>query len=464
MFDGERRRHFAVGHEVREAGHGAIGEAQQAFADALLELGVVAATLAARRAAPGCERFRVHHGDDFGRVEPVVARFRRGERQICVARLAGECPRRFVVEVVVIERRVDPIVLAVDAERRNRRLQTQVEIDCRHAAAQRFGLGALSRGQPPDLALGRQQPLIGERRADVGDDDGGAIADGDRLGAAAVERVDADGAAVLDHDRRRLVADADRAACRFDARLDRARDAPGAAGREPAAVEIAAGDQGVEGEGALLGRQSVVAPLGGDERLQFGRTKVVLEIFGGGLRGSPRAERAQQAHEIGERRRHQLLLDGQDMPARGRHEVAEIAADRCGFIGVALDESRFVALRVRGNGEAEVRVDEALEVVGHPVPVERAAGQEVEQTALEPPFVHVAEVMQADVPRGAVAAERVRLPAALAVLFQHQHFAPADASQEPRGSEAAHPRSDDDRVPVLVHGGVSWLSRVWFNR
>ena len=146
------------------------------------------------------------------------------------------------------------------------------------------------------------------------------------------------------------------------------------------------------------------------------------------------------------------------MPARRRADVAEIAADGVGLVGVTLDEPFFVALRIGGDGERKIRIDETLEIVGHAVPVERPARQEVEQAALESPRLQVADVVQPDVPRGAVAAEHMRLPAALGMLLQDQHLAFADARQEARRRQPAHARPDHDRVPSLVHGpNSSWF-------
>ena len=152
---------------------------------------------------------------------------------------------------------------------RDRRRQADVERHRRHAALERGEGGALRLGALSDVAVLRQQPLVGERRADVGDHDRRAIADLSRLGPAPVDRLHPDDAPVLDQDLRRLVTNPDRAAGRLDSRLDRARDAPGAADREPAAVQVARDDEGMQGEGAFFRWQSVVAPLGSEQRPQL---------------------------------------------------------------------------------------------------------------------------------------------------------------------------------------------------
>ena len=67
------------------------------------------------------------------------------------------------------------------------------------------------------------------------------------------------------------------------------------------------------------------------------------------------------------------------------------------------------------------------------------------------PCLQIADVMQADVPRRAVAPERVCLSAALRVLFQHQNLHPGDPGQKAGGRQAAHSRSDDDCIPFRFH-------------
>ena len=155
--------------------------------------------------------------------------------------------------------------------------------------------------------------------------------------------------------------------------------------------------------------------------------------------------------EEGERRRRHLLLNAENVPARDRAQIAEIAADRVGLVGKALDQPGLVAARVGGDGECEARVEEPLEFVRHPVPPERPAREEIEQAAHERPRLQLAEVMQPDVPGGAVAAEDVRLAAAFRVLLQHQDLHPGDFGEKAGGGQPADSRSDDDRVPSRNH-------------
>ena len=161
--------------------------------------------------------------------------------------------RRLGGDVVLLERRVDPIVLAGDAERGDRLIQPQIEHDGGQAAGHRLDIGPRLGGAPADLAGGRQQPAIGVACADVGDDDRRAKLDFHRLAVAAIERLDADGASAFGENGGDLMAHLDGAAGRLNAGFERARDSPGAALRKPAAVEVAADHEGVHREGAFAG-------------------------------------------------------------------------------------------------------------------------------------------------------------------------------------------------------------------
>ena len=261
MFDGQRRRQFAVRDQRRKARRRRFGEAQQAIRDAVLELVVVAPAIAADAAAPGGEGRGFHHRDDLGGVKPIVAGLGRRKRQIGVAGLAREDLRGVRLDVVVLEVGVDPVVFAVDAEGGDRRLQPQIEIDGGEAAVERLDECAQLRCFRADFAVRRQEALKGERRADVGDDDRRPVNRLDRFCAAPVDRFHPDRGAAAHDDFGHFLADPDRAAARLDALFERAGDASGAAGGKPAAPEIAADDEGVNGEGALLRRHAVVAPL-----------------------------------------------------------------------------------------------------------------------------------------------------------------------------------------------------------
>jgi hypothetical protein len=80
----------------------------------------------------------------------------------------------------------------------------------------------------------------------------------------------------------------------FDQRRDAFSDASRASDGIAGAVEIVAGDEGVNSETALRGRQAVVAPLGGEDRDELLISSEAVQNIEGGLR-SPAKERS--AHE-----------------------------------------------------------------------------------------------------------------------------------------------------------------------
>ena len=115
----------------------------------------------------------------------------------------------------------------------------------------RFDIGPRLCGSLADLAIGRKQPLVSDPRADVGYDDGREIADFNRLGTPPIDRLHPDRAPAAHENLRRFLAYPDRARACLDALFECARDTPGAAFGKPAAVEIAADDKRMNGEGAF---------------------------------------------------------------------------------------------------------------------------------------------------------------------------------------------------------------------
>ena len=66
--------------------------------------------------------------------------------------------------------------------------------------------------------------------------------------------------------------------------------------------------------------------------------------------------------------------------------------------------------------------------------------------------MHLADVVHADVPFVAGAAEDVGEAADRVVAFEDQHATPAVASEQRRGGEAADARADDDGIVRLTYG------------
>lgn len=91
--------------------------------------------------------------------------------------------------------------------------------------------------------------LKGRRRADGGDDDGGAVDPFVRLRSSAVQRPHPDGGSALGEDLSDLVCDSDGSSRLLDPLLECACDAGASAAGEPGAVEVMGDDHGVYGEG-----------------------------------------------------------------------------------------------------------------------------------------------------------------------------------------------------------------------
>ena len=352
----------------------------------------------------------------------------------------------------MVVRGVDPDVLAGDPEGRRGFLQADVERHRRDTAVEAGEAGADRRGATADLAVGGEQRLVGEACADVGNDDRRLEPHRDRFRPASVHRLDPDGAAVADEDLGHLVRNPDLTAGRFDTGLEGAGDAAGAAFGVPGAPEIAGDHQRMESEGALPRWQPVVAPLRGEQGLQLRRAESAVEMLAGGAGGEIGAEAAIPTDETTERRRHHLLLEGEDVPPCGGAQVSEPAPDRRRLFGETLDQPCLVAFGIGRHTELEVGIDEALEVVGHAVPRERTTGKEVEQLSFEGSRLEIADIVQADVPGRAVATKDVGLPTSFEVLLQHQDALAGDPGEKPRRAQTADPRSDDDRIPPLGHG------------
>ena len=99
--------------------------------------------------------------------------------------------------------------------------------------------------------------------------------------------------------------------------------------------------------------------------------------------------------------------------------------------------------------EAVVGEDEAVIARRHSVPRERAAGEVVKQLAWAGSRVHVADVVQPDIPGSAHPAERVGETAGGVVLFEDEHARSRDSGKEAGRRERADTRADNDRV---IHG------------
>ena len=101
--------------------------------------------------------------------------------------------------------------------------------------------------------------------------------------------------------------------------------------------------------------------------------------------------------------------------------------------------------------EAGVAQEHAVVDRAHVGPREPHVGDLVEQRAQQATRLHVADVVHADVPFVAGAAEDVGEAADRVVAFEDQHAAPAMASEQRRGGEAADARADDDRIVRLAY-------------
>ena len=178
---------------------------------------------------------------------------------------------------------------------------------------------------------------------------------------------------------------------------------------------------------------------------------MAAQVLRGRLGRLGRAEPAPLGEEERQWLRQELLLDAEDMPRRDGAQVLEVGPDRARLVGKALDKALLIALGVGRHGEFDAGIEEALEFVGHLVPFERAAREKIDDGADDRALFHGADVMEADVPCGAVAAEHMGLAAALPVLLQHQDLHLGDLGEKAGGRHSADSRSDDDRVPSRNH-------------
>jgi len=196
-----------------------------------------------------------------GRVPPFEIRvLRRREREIH----DGERPGRIGLELreraVVVVVRVDPVIGLRQAEFCGRRLEADVDAevaDARlHLRQQRVVAGGLRH-------LARQQARKRIDRAGIGDHAA-------RLDLVPVIHAHAARATVAHQDFLDARVGEHLAARRPDARDDGVRDAPRAAHRIEAAVQVVARDQCLDHERRAFRRQAHVAPLAREHRDQFG--------------------------------------------------------------------------------------------------------------------------------------------------------------------------------------------------
>lgn len=107
-------------------------------------------------------------------------------------------------------------------------------------------------------------------------------------------------------------------------------------------------------------------------------------------------------------------------------------------------------LGVGAGPQVEARVDEAVVVLGHAVPLQLAAGEVVEVGADLRAGVELPDVVHAHVPGGAVAPEGVSQAAGLRVLLQDEDPLARHAGEQSRGGQSPDAGADDDGVVCHV--------------
>lgn len=255
-----------------------------------------------------------------------------------------------------------------------------------------------------------------------------------------------------------LVVDPARSATPFDHLARGRRDGLRPADREPRPVAVVVDHHGVLPEGAARRRETVVAPLRGEQRAQPGVADPPAHLVGRGAKGDP------PVAGVGERHPPAQRASGRPRPRlaprpRGRSPgVAEVRVDAVRLVREELDEPLPVGGGVGGDAEVQVRVVEDVVVVRHRLPVDLPARHHVHERAGGRPRAHPPDVVQAYVPPVALALELVREAAEREVPLEDEHALAGQRRQGRRGRQPADVRADDDDVVVLHRSTLAGIA------
>ena len=222
-------------------------------------------------------------------------------------------------------------------------------------------------------------------------------------GTAAISDAHTHCSPVVDEDVVDVLAQADLTSVCADPLLDHARDLPASAAGEPRAVHVVAHDHRVGDERAASGLDPVVAPMRGEEGAQGRVAEAALHVVLCPFQGAscPQAER--EVNGGGCKWWDHLGHVAQRHPRIGARHVSAVASNGSLLAWKQGDQEALVLLDTGWDcdGQAVAGQDETVVARGHSIPAERAAGQVVEELAWAGSQVHVADVVQSDIPGSA---------------------------------------------------------------
>jgi len=129
-------------------------------------------------------------------------------------------------------------------------------------------------------------------------------------------------------------------------------------------------------------------------------------------------------------------------------------SDGGGFAGEDLLQVFAEALEAGGEVEDLAVDEEAIVDAGHGLPLDLAGGDVVEGAADGGVVLHLADVVEADVPVEAGATEGVGVAAGLVVALEDEDAFAGVEGEEDGGGEASDAGADDDGVPLVGEGGL----------
>ena len=205
-------------------------------------------------------------------------------------------------------------------------------------------------------------------------------------------------------------------------------------------------DHRVRGEGAERRRQSVVAPLTGQQGPEPGGAETFLQVALRGSERHPARDSLDAPQQWCDGARHHVFDEIEGVPPVDVADVAEVSANGAGLCWEGVDEFPLVLGGIGGCGEVDAWIDETVVGARYAIPRQFAIREVVEIRAQRAARFELSDVMQPDVPGEAVATERVRQSARFGVFLQHEDPLARDPGEQPCRGQSTYTRSDDDGV------------------
>src|SRR6187402_991558 len=135
---------------------------------------------------------------------------------------------------------------------------------------------------------------------------------------------------------------------------------------------------------------------------------MATKVLAGRLHCLLRAQATPLCQQEAEGPRQHRLHCSTDIPIGRVRKVNKVTANCFGLVWKSFNQSLLILLWVGRYGKIDSWIDESLEVVGHLVPLKRFSRQKVKQRAAGRAWLHVAHVMNSNIPTCAVAPKYVR--------------------------------------------------------